>query len=157
MIGNLRVSNVIRVDAPAEVVWAVTVDIERWPEWVPAVSAVTRLDDGPLEHGSVARLEQPMQAPALWAVTVLESARRFAWESRRRGLRFVATHDLLPDGSATTSTLTVEASGVIALLLWPLLRIAVGRAIAAENQALKHRCEARGATLHTPDAPGSPR
>jgi hypothetical protein len=157
MIGNLRVSNVIRVDAPAEVVWAVTVDIERWPEWVPTVTAVTRLDDGPLKHGSVARLEQPMQPPARWVVTVLESERRFAWESRRRGLRFVATHDLLPDGSATTSTLTVEASGVIVVLLWPMLRIALRRALAAENQALKHRCEARRAALRTPDAHGSAR
>jgi uncharacterized membrane protein len=142
MIGTLRVSNVIRVDAHAEVVWAMTVDIERWPEWVPTVTAVTRLDNGPLKRGSVARLEQPMQPPVLWVVTVLESERRFAWESRRRGLRFVATHDLLTDASATMNTLTVEASGVMAVLLWPLLRIALSRALAAENQALKQRCEA---------------
>jgi hypothetical protein len=157
MIGNLRASNVMRVDAPAEIVWAVTVDLERWPEWVPTVTAVTRLDDGPLKRGSVTRLEQPMQPPALWVVTVLEPERRLAWESRRRGLRFVATHDLLADGSATTSTLTVEASGVMAVLLWPLLRIALSRALAAENQALKYRCEARRAALRTPDAHGSAR
>jgi uncharacterized membrane protein len=63
MIGNLRVSDTIRIDARADVVWAVTVDVERWPEWSPTVTSVTRLDDGPLRRGSVARLEQPLQPP----------------------------------------------------------------------------------------------
>jgi hypothetical protein len=142
MIGNLRVSDTVRIDARADVVWAVTVDVERWPEWLPTVTSVTRLDDGPLQRGSVARLEQPMQPPGLWVVTAFEANRIFAWESRRRGLRFVATHVLLPDGSATMNTLTVEASGVLAVLLWPLLRAALRRAVTAENRAFKQRCEA---------------
>jgi uncharacterized membrane protein len=142
MIGNLRVSDTIRIDAPAEVVWAITVDVERWPEWLPTVRSVTRLDDGPLRRGSVARLEQPMQPPGRWVVTALEANRIFAWESRRRGLHFIATHDLRPDASATMNTLTVEASGVLAVLLWPLLRAALRRALTAENRAFKQRCEA---------------
>jgi uncharacterized membrane protein len=142
MIGNLCVSDTIRIDAPAEVVWAITADVERWPEWLPTVTSVTRLDEGPLKRGSVVRLEQPMQPPSLWVVTALEANRIFAWESRRRGLRFVATHDLLADASATMNTLTVEASGVLAVLLWPLLRAALRRAVTAENRAFKQRCEA---------------
>jgi hypothetical protein len=139
---SLQLTDVIRIEAAVDAVWAVTVDVERWPEWTPTVTAVARIDDGPLRPGSVARLTQPMQRPALWEVTALEPGRRFAWQSRRPGLRFVATHELEPDGSGTENTLRVEAGGIMAGLLWPLLRPALRRALAAENLGLKRRCEA---------------
>jgi hypothetical protein len=108
-----------------------------------------------LKRGGVVRLEQPMQPPSLWVVTALEANRRVARESRRRGLRFVATHDLLPAASATMNTLTVQASGVLAVLLWPLLRAALRHALTAENRAFKraakhdaHVIAAAGAAMH---------
>lgn len=137
----MRVDDTIHVEAPADVVWAVTTDVERWPEWTPTVTSVTRLDDGPFGLGSVARIRQPAQPEAEWTVTEFADGRRFAWETRRRGLRMTGTHELSPEGTGTRSVLRVEARGVVAALLRPLLRLAIRRALSEENRGLRARCE----------------
>jgi uncharacterized protein YndB with AHSA1/START domain len=137
----MRVSHALHIDAPPESVWRVTVDIERWPEWTPTVTSATRLDSGALRLGSRARLSQPMQPPGEWVVTRFEPMRAFAWETHRRGLRMCGTHELHPEGNGTGNVLHVDAEGVLAVLLWPLLRVALRRALADENRGLKQRCE----------------
>ena len=36
----MEVENTIHIEAPPAIVWAVTVDVERWPEWTPTVESV---------------------------------------------------------------------------------------------------------------------
>ena len=38
----------VTIAAPPERVWAIVVDVERWPERIPTVDAVERLEPGPL-------------------------------------------------------------------------------------------------------------
>lgn len=137
----MRVSHDIHIDAPVEAVWATTVAVERWPGWTPTVTAVKRLDAGPLERGSTVRLKQPLQPASEWVVTQVEKGKVFSWETRRRGLHVIATHELSPEGAGTRNVLHVEAKGAVAALLWPLLRLVIRRALAAENGGLKERCE----------------
>ena len=64
----MKLENVVHIDAPQEVVWAVTEDIERWPEWTPSVESVTRIDHGQFDVGSAANvvvgmLRQPKPRP----------------------------------------------------------------------------------------------
>lgn len=139
----MHISHDIRIGAPRDVVWAVTVDVERWAEWTPTVKSVTLLDPGPLRVGSRARIAQPMQPASEWVVTRLDAGRLFSWETRRPGLRMTATHELRSEEDATTNFLHVEAGGALAVLLWPLMRIAMRRALAEENRGLKRRCEGR--------------
>lgn len=139
----MRISHAIHIDAPLEVVWATTVDIERWPEWTPTVRSVKRLDTGPLRRGSAARLAQPMQPPSEWVVTELDAGNVFAWETRRRGLHLTATHELFSERGGTRNVLHVDARGPLAALGWPLLRFGIRRALATENRGLKRRCEYR--------------
>lgn len=147
----MNVEDVIRISASPEVVWAVTQDVERWPEWTPTITSVKRLDEGAFGLGSRARLKQPGQAEAEWVVTEFDVGRRFAWQTRRPGLRMTATHELSGEGEATTNTLRVRADGIIALLLWPVLSLALRRALVQENRGLKARCEA----LATATSPGA--
>lgn len=137
----MRVSDAIPIGAPAEVVWAVTVDVERWPEWTPTMTSVSRLDTGPLKLGSIARITQPMQPPSEWVVTELVDGRRFAWETLRWGLHMIATHEIVPEGAGTRNVLHLAAEGAVAWLLRPLLRFAFRRVLARENRGLERRCE----------------
>ena len=139
--GGLRVEHAIHIDASPDVVWEVTRDVERWPEWTPTVTSVRRVDGGPFGLGSVAWIKQPLQPESEWEVIEFTAGRRFAWTTRRRGLTMTGTHDIAPEGGGTRNTLGVDAAGLIAALLWPVLRLAMRRALADENRGLKARCE----------------
>lgn len=130
-----------RIEAPPELVWRITVDLERWPTWTPTVTGVERADVGPLGVGSRATVRQPAQPTSEWVVTRFEPERRFAWETRRAGLRMVGEHELIPDGDATLNVLRVRATGPLSILLRPLLGIAFRRALAQENDGLRTHCE----------------
>jgi carbon monoxide dehydrogenase subunit G len=150
VIAMLRVSHKIRISAPAERVWAVTTDIERWPEWLPTVTAARRLSDVPFGLGSRFELKQPFQRRAIWQVTNVTPRRSFTWQSSpRRMLRMMARHELMDDGANTLSRLSLACSGPLAVWLRPILGPLFQAALARENAALKSRCEAG---RHVPDA-----
>ena len=132
------------IDAPPEVVWAVTVDVEQWPEGTPTVKSAKRLEGGAFGLGSRALLKQPAQPEAVWTVVEFVEGERFAWESRRQGIRFVGSHLVRPDGNGTLSRLQVEANGSAAVLLRPFLFLPMRWSLAQENQGLKRRCESDG-------------
>jgi uncharacterized membrane protein len=134
--------NVIHIDAPKNLVWIVTIDIENWPEWTPTVKSVKRLDEGPLACGSAALIQQPGLPEAKWVVTALNSGERFTWESRILGIRMIGTHELSSKDNGTQSALRLEMSGIVARLLWPLIYSSARRSLKQENAGLKARCEA---------------
>lgn len=138
----MRIEEIIEIAAPPALVWAVTIDVERWPEWTPTVQAVRRLDDGALRVGSVARLQQPGLPEAEWVVTELTPERVFTWQTRVRGIGMVATHELEPSGNGTSNLLRIELSGIVARTVWPLIRGRVRQALRQENAGLERHCEA---------------
>ncbi|ETW95626.1 MAG: hypothetical protein ETSY1_29800 [Candidatus Entotheonella factor] len=138
----MKLEHVIPISAPPEVVWAVTEDIERWPEWTPTVNTVKRLDEGRFDVGSTALLKQPGLPEATWRVTTLIPGEQLTWESRIRGMRLIATHQLVATTTGTQSKLSIEMSGLVVRLLWPLIRLSVRRSLQQENMGLKKQCEA---------------
>jgi uncharacterized membrane protein len=145
----MTLEDTIHIEAPADVVWAVTEDIERWPEWTPTVTAARRLDDRPFGIGSRVRIKQPAQAESDWTVTEYVRGHRFAWTTRRPGLRMTASHEVCRHESGAVNVLRVEVSGVTALALWPILRIAIRHALAKENRGMKARCEATSVSMRS--------
>jgi uncharacterized membrane protein len=146
----MMLENVIYIDAPQSVVWNVTIDLERWPQWTPTVKAVKRLDDGQFDCGSTVLIKQPELPDAKWVVTALTPGERFTWESRIRGTRVIATHELSTQGSGTHSVLRIEMSGIVARFLWPLICISARRSLERENAGLKTACEA-SASMSDPE------
>lgn len=138
----MRLDDTILIDATPDRVWQATVDVERWPEWMPTVTRATRLDSGPFAVGSRARIKQPGLPEAEWVVTTLAAGERFTRETRVRGMHMVATHELYALERGTQSVLRVEITGLMARLLWPIIRGSARRSLARENAALKARCEA---------------
>ena len=109
------------IDAPAQQVWDVLYDVGRWPEWTPTVDSVERLDDGPFGVGWRARLHQPKLPRADWEVTEVVDGRSFTWVARGPGMKTIARHEVVPDASGSTVTLSIEQTGpmgAMAALVW---------------------------------------
>ena len=70
------------VDRPSDEVFAVYADVERWPEWTASMTSVERLEPGPLQVGSRARIRQPRLPTAIWTVIVLEPGHQFVRAAR---------------------------------------------------------------------------
>lgn len=64
------------VDAPAEAVWDVLTDTERWPEWGPSVSAVTA-SERVIQRGTTGRVETPVGVSVPFEITRCEP---YVWE-----------------------------------------------------------------------------
>ena len=127
------------IDAPAQPVWEVLFDVARWPEWTPTIDSVERLDAGPLQVGSRARVRQPKLPQALWEVTEVVDGRSFTWEARGPGLRTIARHEVVPDGAGSHITLSIEQTGpmgAVAALVWRRL---TPRYIELEAESLDKR------------------
>jgi uncharacterized protein YndB with AHSA1/START domain len=132
----------VDISASPERVWAVLVDVERWPDWTPSMTRVQRRDHSPFGLGSAVRMKQPRLPATVWRVTAFEPGRSFSWTARGPGVQTEAGHRLAPgaDGSVTV-TLTIRQSGALAGPLWRLLSGLTRRYVSTEARSLKHRCE----------------
>ena len=135
------------VAAPAEVVYEVLADVERWPEWTATVTRVERLDgsSAALAVGSRLRVVQPKVPPAVWTVTELDSGRGFRMLSRSPGATVVANHRAEPtgDGQSSLVTLSVTFTGWLGQIIARAMRGLNERYLAEEVAGLKRRSEER--------------
>ena len=131
------------IDAPPEVVWELATDVTSWPEYMPTMQSVERLEQGPLRLGARAMIKQPGQRLALWTVTELTPGHTFTWESRRRGVTMTGHHRVDREGSGTRSTLELTMSGPLAPVLGPLLGPLMRRVLVTENACFAERAQSR--------------
>ncbi|MGC5288732.1 SRPBCC family protein [Micromonospora sp. DT231] len=138
----MRFEATAEIAADAEQVWAVLVDVERWPEWTTSVTRVERGESGPFAVGATARLTQPKLRPAVWRVTELTEGREFTWVSDTPGVRTRGEHRLvpLPDGR-TRVELAIDQSGPLAGLIGRLYGGLLRRYLRLEADGLKRRSE----------------
>lgn len=136
-----RYSTTIDIAAPPATVWAVMIDVERWPEWTDSIAAVERRDGGPLASGSRVVIRQPKLPPATWQVTEVEHGRGFTWISRVPGLLVTARHEIAAAGSGSRVTLSIHYGGLLGGLLARLTGGVNDRYLAMEAEGLKRRSE----------------
>lgn len=129
----------VEIPAAPEKVWAVMVDVERWPEWTASVTEVRRLDSGPLAVGSRACIRQPRLLPATWEVTELDEGRRFTWVTRSPGVYVTAEHEILPAGPGSRVTLSIGFSGALGPLVARMTRNLNRRYLRLEADGLRRR------------------
>jgi len=143
-------SRSIEIDAPADTVWAVLSDGERWPEWTPTVRSVKPLGSGPLAVGMKVVIRQPRFPPALWKVVELEPGRSFTWVTRGPGVSVVARHWVEPLGAGTRATLSLRFDGLLGGVLGWLTRGINERYLKLEAEGLQARSESGGRAREQP-------
>ena len=127
------------IDAPTQSVWEVLFDVARWPEWTPTIDRVERLDDGPFQVGSRARVRQPKLPRAVWEVTEVEDGRNFTWVAKGPGMKTIARHEVVPDASGSRVTLRVEQAGTMGAVAAMILGRITQRYIELEAESLDKR------------------
>lgn len=105
------------VTAPPDEVWRLFTDLDRWPQMNQSITALRRLDSGPLKIGSEAVIRQPPLPPARWRVTELDPGRSFTWETTSPGVTGVGAHLVEADGQGSVITLTLRMHGPLARLV----------------------------------------
>lgn len=137
-----RFSLTTDIDAPPDRVWAVMSDVDRWHEWTPSITSVTRVDARPLELGTRVVIRQPKFPAASWTVTTWIPGERFEWTSRAPGLKVVGSHAVEPgDGAGSRATLAIEIDGVLGALWERLTREITRTYVTMEARGLKARSE----------------
>ena len=137
-----EIASDLAIDATVEEVWALTIDIEGWPDTTPTMTSVERLDDGPLRVGSSARVVQPKQRPSVWTVTALDAPHTFEWQTTVLGITMVGSHHLVAEGDGCRNELRLRLSGFGSGLMRRLLGGTLRGAIETENQGFKRAAEA---------------
>ena len=139
----MRFEAAIEVAAPAQDVFDVYSDVERWPEWTESVTSVELLTPGPLRVGSRARIKQPRLPTAEWEVTELLLGRSFSWTARGPGIRTTGHHVVTGEDELVTVTASLEQAGPLGPVLGILTKGLTERYLQMEVRGLKARCEMR--------------
>ncbi|MET9019039.1 SRPBCC family protein [Actinopolymorpha sp. NPDC004070] len=134
------------VAAPAEQVWKLLVDVERWPEWSESMTSVRRLGTGPLAVGERAVVRQPKLPELTWEVTELVEGSSFVWVTRSPGVLTTGSHSVTPvrsaDGrEAAKVRLAVAHTGPGAWLVRLFTRSLNRRYLQMERSGLTARAE----------------
>lgn len=139
----------VAIEAPANVVWDVFSDVERWPEWTASVTGLVALDGPGIAVGKRFEIKQPRMPKLIWEVTEVESGASWTWVQRSPGGLTVARHDVIFDGdSRTLVRQQIDQRGPIGVLVGLLMRRLTKRYLELEAAGLKARSEQRH--LHGP-------
>jgi uncharacterized protein YndB with AHSA1/START domain len=142
---SLEIEVRVEIAAPPDRIWSVLADIDRWPEWDPAVTALKRLDAAPFGPGGRARVTQPRLPKNVWQVTRWEPSSVFVWETKSPGAHTIAEHWIIPDPSdpkISVVILKIKQTGAMAAVLRPWIEKLTRHYVEMESQGLKRRCEA---------------
>ena len=131
----------IEIDAPPSRVWQVMSDVDRWHEWTPSVTSITRPGGHSFGVGTKAWVRQPKFPPALWTVSSVEPGKSFTWVSTAPGMRVVGRHSVEATATGSRAILNLTYSGLFGGLFASLTAGITERYIGYEAGGLKARSE----------------
>jgi uncharacterized protein YndB with AHSA1/START domain len=123
------------IAAPADTVWAILSDVERWSTWTASITSVEL--DGPLAVGAKAKVRQPKLPPTTWTVTEVVPGRSFTWRATSPGSRATGEHEITPTGDGRCEVrLTLDQEGPLGRLFGFLYRGVTQRYVQMEADGL---------------------
>lgn len=137
----MQITETITVDASIERVWEMTIDLDSLPSVTPTVTRVERLDAGPVQVGTRARLSQPQLPRLVWTVETVDAPHRFTWATRLFGVRMIGVHELASAGpNQTHLTLGILFEGGGAAGMARLTRRSIARSLEVEAEGFARAC-----------------
>jgi uncharacterized membrane protein len=138
----MMTDDAIEIDAPAQLVWELFSDVERWPEWTTSVTSLVGEDGANLAVGRRFSIKQPGMPKLIWTVTELDPGRSWTWVQTAPGAVASAHHEVIaqPDGRTLVRQRLVQR-GVFGALVARLMAEKTKRFLAVEAQGLKNRSE----------------
>lgn len=145
-MAEIKAEKSIIVNAPAENIWRVMLEVAGWPQWFPALKGAGLVSGSALAKDSVLWFKLALVGPALpMRVRVIESvpARRVAWQGGMLGVSGMHSFEFEPQGDNKTRVTSREVlSGPLAGLLKLLFNDDdLGRLHQEWIQALKAKVE----------------
>jgi uncharacterized membrane protein len=132
----------IEIDAPAQLVWQVFSDVERWPEWTPSVTSLVARDGTGLAVGKRFAIKQPGMSKLVWKVTEIDSGESWTWAQRSLGVLVTARHWVIPQPDGRTLVRQqLDQRGVLGAVIGRLMIKKTRRFLEQEAQGLKARSE----------------
>jgi uncharacterized membrane protein len=134
----------IEIDAPAQTVWDVFADVERWPEWTASMERIVPLDGPAIEVGHRFEIKQPRMPNLVWEVTAVDPGVSWTWRQRSPGGTTFATHEVLPESTDRTLVRQrIDQRGPVGAAVGMLMHRMTKRYLRLEAEGLKARSEER--------------
>ncbi len=115
----MQIEHRIEIAAPAQAIFRIYADVSNWHTWDPDTKQATL--EGPFEVGSRGRLTPTKGNTVPMVLTKVEPAKCFTVESKIPLFRMVFEHELLPLPGVTKVVHRVTFSGLLSLIIGPLL------------------------------------
>jgi uncharacterized membrane protein len=132
----------VEIDAPAQLVWEVFSDVQRWPEWTASVTSLVGKDGANLAVGKRFSIKQPGMSKLVWKVTELDHGSSWTWVQRSPGVLVTARHWVTGQpGGRTVVRQQLEQRGVLGALVGRMMIKKTKRFLELEAQGLKARSE----------------
>jgi uncharacterized membrane protein len=132
----------VEIDAPAQLVWEVFSDVQRWPEWTASVTSLVGKDGANLAVGKRFSIKQPGMSKLVWKVTELDHGSSWTWVQRSPGVLVTARHWVTGQpGGRTLVRQQLEQRGVLGALVGRMMVKKTKRFLELEAQGLKARSE----------------
>jgi uncharacterized membrane protein len=140
----MKIDSSVEIDAPAQVVWDVFTDVERWSEWTESIERIEPLDGPSLGVGKRFKIKQPRFPVLVWEVTELQPGVSWTWRQRSPGGTTLASHEVVPGGDRRTLVRQrIDQRGPIGVVVGALTRRMTKRYLDLEARGLKARSEQR--------------
>jgi carbon monoxide dehydrogenase subunit G len=136
----MRFSSSVEINAPADRVWALVNELDKWHQWMPSIKKIEIVSQGPLAVGSqlsVTAKVSRLTVNLLMTITEFVPERSVVMRGKALGTNLTRFYLFEPADGKTKVTVGGEVSG---LLSWLARR--GGQAVSEEiAQAAKNRVE----------------
>lgn len=107
----------INIAAPAQHIYCILTNVERWPAWTRSVKKARVLNRGYFGPGAKVRLCQPGLLPATWTVTEVRENNYFTWCTWSAGTKIIGRHIIKEGNNGSDVILIIEYKGLLSALI----------------------------------------